>query len=263
MDLQEVVLTSMIPFLGWLSTAVFTNAKRAQRLRTIGDSFERISQQLTNYGADSNPNQRLIAAVRMRRFFDKTGEYSIRTFLQRSCPYEKDALSVISALLKTKFDHTDSSLQKTLADSLAYANDISGADLQEADLSNAFLGSKVDGAGMSLTDLDFYKAKLIRASLKNADCSRAKFVSTEMSECVLTQATLHSTDFRWSNLEKARFNRADLTNSNFEGANLTNANFNDALLKGCNFKDAVLTGAKFANAKEVPDQIAEHLKQAA
>lgn len=259
MNLQEGLFTAVIPFIGWLSTAVFTNTKRAQRLRVIGDAFERVSQQLTNYGAESNTNQRLIAAVRLRRFFDTDGEYSIREFMTRTCPYEKDALSVLSALLKTKFSAEDSSLQKTLADGLAYANDISGADLQEADLSNAFLGNKGGGQSMSLSDLDFYKAKLIRASLKNADCSRAKFVSAEMSESVLSQAKLVGTDFRWANLELARFNRADLTNANFEGANLSNANFSDATLTGCIFKDAHLKGARFLNAVDVPEQVKSHL----
>ena len=260
MNLQEGLITAMIPFIGWLSTAVFTNTKRVQRLRVIGDAFERVSQQLTTYGPESNANQRLIAAVRLRRFFDKDGEYAIRNLTTRTCPYEKDALSVMSALLKTQFSAEDASLQKTLADGLAYANDISGADLQEADLSNAFLGSKGGGGSMMLADLDFYKAKLIKASLKNSDCSRAKFVSAEMSESVLTQAKLQNTDFRWANLEKARFNRADLTNANFEGANLTHANFSEAVLKNCNFKDANLSGAKFSNAQEVPALVTAHLQ---
>jgi uncharacterized protein YjbI with pentapeptide repeats len=263
MDLQEALLTAMIPFVGWLSTAVFTNTKRAQRLRTIGESFEKLSLQLTTYGPESNSNQRLIAAVRLRRFFDKSGEHSIRHMFQRTCPYEKDALSVMTALLKTKFSVEDAALQKTLADGLAYANDIAGADLQEADLSNAFLGSRSGNENMSLSDLDFYKAKLIKASLKSADCSRAKFVSAEMSESVLTQAKLHGTDFRWSNLEKARFNKADLTNANFEGANLTNANFSEAILRNCIFKDSVLNGARFTNAIDIPETISAHLREIA
>lgn len=259
MNLQDALITASIPFVGWLSAAVFTNTKQVQRLRVIGDAFERVSQQLTSYGPESSANQRLIAAVRLRRFFDTTGEYSVRNFFSRSCPYEKDALSVISALLKTKFEDEDASFQKTLADGLAFANDISGADLQEADLSNAFLGRKGGGGSMSLSDLDFYKAKLIKASLKNSDCSRAKFVSAEMSESVFSQAKLRECDFRKANLEQARFNRADLSNANFQGANLTNANFSEAVLTGCNFAEAKLDGARFLNAIDAPDQVKQQL----
>lgn len=252
MDIKDVIETAIIPFAGWLSAAVFTNTKRGQRLRVIGDAFEKVSQQLTNFSAESSSKQRLVAAVRMRRFFDLNGEYALRTLRTTTCPYEKDALGVISALLKARVGDEDPGFYKALADGLAYANDLSEVDLQSADLSNAFLGRRSEQADISFKGLDFFNAKLTSASLKYARCEGAKFVQAEMKGCVLDYATLVGTDFRWANLENARFKHCDLSNAKFDGANLTGANFADADLTGATFADAILVATKFQGAKNPP-----------
>jgi uncharacterized protein YjbI with pentapeptide repeats len=259
LEIKDFFETAIIPFIGWLSTAVFTNTKRAQRLRTIGEAFDSISQQLTDFGQDSSPHKRLIAAVRLRRFFDKEGEHTIRSFNSSDCPYEKDAIGVISALLKTAIGDEDPALQKALADSLAYASDISGADLQGADLSNAFLGNKAGSDEVSLQELDFFQAKLIGASLKFADCRGAKFVQAEMRNCVMDSAKLMGADFRWANLTNARFKKSELTGANFEGANLNGANFAGAELINVIFKDCQLDGTIFTDAKNIPHQLKDHI----
>lgn len=274
MDLKDWIQLLALPFVGWLSTAVFTNTKRAQRLKLIGDSFDAISQQLTDTGSGSSSQRRLIAAVRMRRFFDKEGEFAISEVLIKEsikhfsikikfvCPYEKDALSVISALLKTPVGKDDPQVQKALADSLAYANDLSGVDLQGADLSNSFLGAKSSAEQMSLRELDFFGATLIKASLKYADCGGAKFVQAEMRECVMDYGDFASADFRGANLTKARLKHANLEEANFQGADLTQANFAEANLSGGVFNGCKLEGAQFKGAKGIPIEIMKRLDTA-
>lgn len=262
MEIKDLFETSIIPFIGWLSAAVFTNTKRVQRLRSIGEAFDKISQELTDFSENSCPHKRLISAVRLRRFFDKNGEYSTRSLWKSTCPYEKDALSVISALLKTDIGNDDPQLQKALADGLAYASDISGVDLQGADLTNSFLGQKSGDKEVTLCELDFFNAKLIKASLKQANCSGAKFVQAEMMDSVLDQGDFQSADFRGAKLNRARFKKANLSNANFEGADLEKVNFSEANLQGANFKGCKLEGARFAGAKNIPELISSHLNEA-
>lgn len=259
MEIKEIFETAVIPFIGWLSTAVFSNTKQSQRLRSIGESFDTISHQLTDLGPESSPHKRLIAAVRLRRFFDLEGEYAIKSWLCTKCPYEQDAVGVISALLKTDLGNEDPQFQKALADSLAYARDISGADLQGADLSNAFLGNRLGAKEVSLKGLDFFQAKLIKASLKSADCRGAKFFQAEMTGCVMDYGKFNGVDFRGANLTNARFKKSELETAKFEGADLTGANFSEANLKDAEFKNCVFGNTKFSGAKNIPESVKEHL----
>lgn len=289
----SVALSMGAAVAAYLGREVLTNVNRAQRLRVIGQSFESLSGQLTDFGPENGPHRRLIAAVRLRRFFDIDGEYALQTLWRRSCPYEKDALSVISALLKSDIGNEDHALQKALADGLAYASSLVGVDLQCADLTKAFLGSKADPQGSSqvkrrsflsflarrsqtataidLRKLDLYGAKLDGASFKGAICAGALFVDCQARNAMFDSADLTGANFKRSQLDGAHFSQAKLSkcifqsaiasNSKFVEADLTGADFSQATLTGANFKNALLIGATFIKAKDIPSEISNRLDE--
>jgi uncharacterized protein YjbI with pentapeptide repeats len=76
---------------------------------------------------------------------------------------------VIAALLRDR--NTDEELQKLLADGLAYAPDLRGADLQRCNLNRAYLGER-DGRTVDLSKADLYRADLTRASLRGGNGER-------------------------------------------------------------------------------------------
>ena len=129
--------------------------------------------------AADDPRQQLAAAVLLRRFFDPA-------------------------------------LQKLLADGLAYAPTLAGADLQRTNLQGAYPSSR--HARGTLAKADFYRADLSGGSLKGARASGAVFY----------QARLRGTVLRDADLRGANFFEADLTGANFSGARLEGASFADA-----------------------------------
>lgn len=91
-------------------------------------AFDGVVSQLSS----SNPSAQLSAAILLRRFFDAKR-------LKKSPELASETINVISALLRTI---PTGVYQKTLADGLAYARDLSLADLQRTNLQDAYLGTK-------------------------------------------------------------------------------------------------------------------------
>lgn len=92
----------------------------SQRRAEYMTSFDKIVSQL----ASDAPSSQLSAAILLRRFFSvKLDEKS--SFLKT------ETINVISSLLRTV---PPGVYQKTLGDGLAYAMDLSGADLQKTNL---------------------------------------------------------------------------------------------------------------------------------
>lgn len=186
--------------------------RRRDKLTAIRDAFEITVRDL----ASTEETQRLATAILLRRFFDEKSELGIRSTFhrQRSAPYAQEALNVMAAVLRGL---ETGNFQKLLADGLAYAPDLRKADLQRANLQNAYLGPHRVSA--ALEHADFYRADLSGASLKDS----------QATEAVFYQARLHSTIFKGANLAKANFYQADLSGAQFAGATLTGANFKEAV----------------------------------
>jgi uncharacterized protein YjbI with pentapeptide repeats len=108
-------------------------------------------------------------------------------------------------------------LQKVLADGLAYAPTLEGADLQRTNLHNTYLSPRRREG--TLERADFYRAALSGGSLKRARAAGAVFY----------QARLRGTVLRDADLRGANFFEADVTGANFAGARLANASFAGAL----------------------------------
>lgn len=191
----------------------YTGIKSNKRKRDeANDSFNRIVENLSSENASSQ----LSAAVLLRRFFNKKIG---KTFYLR-----KETIGVISAILRTL---PTGVYQKTLADGLAYAEDLSLEDLQRTNLQNIYLGSK--GKRIYLHQTDLFMANLSYGLIDNVDAK----------EIILYNAILFGT----------RIKNSDFTKADFTGADLTNI----SLVK------VKLQGAKFYRATNIPKELQEHL----
>ena len=218
-------LQAWIALLGGLATALlgilkyFNYRSRRDRMALVGQSFSATVDAL----ASKDEVKQLAAAILLRRFFDRHTEQGTA-----GAPYQQEAIRVIAALLRAC---EPGEFQKILADGLASAPDLLGADLQQCNLTNAYLGDR-RGRRVNLSDADLYQADLTRASLR--------------------QATARKTVFKG----------AVLTKTVFEDAVLTDADFRDAKLEGARFAGATIGGARFAGASHIPPAVAKLLDEA-
>jgi len=201
-----VAVPSIMNYKGWLSIS-----KQQSQYQQLFDS---IIEQLSS----DKITAQLSAAVLLRRFFKV--EFNYHLFNKKSKSNESDVyflrtetINVISSLLKTL---PTSVYQKTLADGLASCENLSGADLQNANLQNAYIGNKA--YRINLSQADFYCANLTKALITDVDGV----------ECYFRDSILCGTRFKNCNLSGASFQGADLTNIYFKDVVLTNANFNKA-----------------------------------
>lgn len=191
----------------------YTGLKSNRRKRNeASESFEKV---VDNLSAD-NPASQLSAAILLRRFLSlKIG---------KSQYLHKETVNVISSILRTL---PTGVYQKTLADGLAYATDLSRADLQRTNLQNVYLGSK--SARLSLHSTDLFMSNIAHGLIDNVDATGI----------ILYNAVLYGTIIK----------NSDFTNANFSGADLTNARFNNVILKNANFSKAI----------NIPDEIKKGL----
>ena len=212
----------LIAILGVISAVVYgaihfihdLSIRKAKAKEDFLKSFDTLVTQLTS----DNKTAQLSAAILLRRYFkdtNKRGQIDLKT----------ETVNVISSLLKTL---PSSVFQKTLADGLAYAVDLTKCDLQKANLQDVLLDNKYQQVIMDETDL--FLADLSYANLEGIKG--------------------HGIIFYRSILFCASIKNCDFTNANFRGADLT----------GVSFKKCTLKGADFTDALNVPPAIAESLE---
>ncbi|MCA8251799.1 pentapeptide repeat-containing protein [Burkholderia sp. AU31624] len=103
---------------------------------------------------------------------------------------------------------------------------LSGADLRDADLSDAYLrGAYLRGANLSGADL---------------------------SDADLSDAYLSDADLRGANLSDAYLRGANLSGANLSDADLSDADLSDAYLRGAYLRGANLSGADLSDAYLLP-----------
>ena len=215
-------LLQLIAILGVISAIVygivqffhdlFTQKSKARE--NYLKSFETIVGELTS----DNKTAQLSAAILLRRYFNKTKK---RGFVD----LRNETINVISSLLKSLPTHV---FQKTLADGLAFAVDLTKCDLQKTNLQDALLDNKNHKVVMNETDL--FLADLSYANLEGI--------------------TGHGIIFYRAILFCTRIKNCDFTDADFRGADLT----------GASFKKCILKGADFTGALTVPPDIAKELK---
>ena len=187
--------------------------RKAKTKENFLKSFDTLVAQLTS----ENKTAQLSAAILLRRYFKNTRK-------KGQVDLKMETINVISSLLKTL---PTSVFQKTLADGLAYAVDLTKSDLQKTNLQDVLLDNKDQQVIMDETDL--FLADLSYANLEGIKG--------------------HGIIFYRSILFCARIKNCDFTNANFRGADLT----------GVSFKKCDLSGADFTDADNIPPSIKEVL----
>lgn len=167
-------------------------------------SFEELVSQLNK---KHNPSAQLSASILLRRYFKDTTEGDKKEL-------RKEAIDVISSLLRIL---PTGVLQKTLADGLGFATDLSGCDLQKTNLQDVLLDNKKQEILMNDTDL-------FLSDLSFANLEGIKGHGVIFYNAILFYAHIHNCDF---------------TNGNFRGADLTGVMFKDCILKNADFTDAI------------------------
>lgn len=185
------------------------NARKAEEKKSLTGIVENL--------ASPDKTTQVSAAIMLRRFMN--------TQISRKYPFlQREAISVIASTLKIV---PTGVFQKTLADGLAYAIDISNVDLQRTNLQDCYLGRKgVRSIKMKKTDL--FLSDLSYALIENVK-----------GNAIFYRSILFCTQIKNSNLENSSFCEADLTH--------------------CTFKNVRLNGADFTNAINIPKEIEEHL----
>ena len=198
------VLLSPLGF-GLARGVVYLFERKAKKLEEYFKSFDAVVAQL----ASNSQSSQLAAAILLRRYFDAEQ-------MHQDANLRSETVNVISALLRVQ---PVGVFQKTLGDSLAYATELSGADLQHVNLQDVYLGVKDEQKRILLHKTDLYMADLSYALLERIDGQEAIFYRTV--------------------LFNARIKNSDFSGANFKGADLTGACFTKVLLDGADFTDAI------------------------
>lgn len=192
-----------------------TRNEKAREREEYQKAFDNLVAKLTS----KNVDVQLSAAILLRRYFRETVEDEKKDLHQ-------ETINVISSLLRVK---PTGVLQKTLADGLGFATDLSGCDLQKTNLQDVLLDNKKQEILMNGTDL--YLADLSFANIEGI--------------------VGHGIIFYDAILFYARIKNCDFTDGNFRGADLN----------GVVFKNCILKGADFTDAKNMPSFIKENLDE--
>jgi uncharacterized protein YjbI with pentapeptide repeats len=127
---------------------------------------------------------------------------------------------------------------------LGRSRDLSGLDLIEDDLADAYLNSKVlRGARLS-------RANMERATIQDSDLTNAT-----LQDADLDKSRLHRSDFRYADLSEADMNGAFLNGANFDAAILRKVELVEADLSNASVR-ADLTEADLRNAKLIGARLA-------
>lgn len=241
-----VVVALLAGVLGVLK--YFDYRTHRDRVSLVGQAFNSTVEGLSS---DAEA-KKLAAAILLRRFFDEGTEQGAA-----GTPYEREAVAVIAALLRNT---QTGELQKLLADGLAYASNLQGADLQQCNLSRAYLGQRpravvahgsvrlLSGRRRPRSDRDSVSEDRL------ADPSVA--IPIDLTNADLFGANLSGASLRGGIAKDAVFYTAVAQGAVFEGAHLEGADFRQADLKDARFAGAWIEGAKFAGAKHLPENLA-------
>ena len=130
--------------------------------------------------------------------------------------------------------------------------DLHGAQLLDADLSNAMLHhsnlSSVNFANTDLTDSFLSYSDLSQAQFHDVNFTRTRFWFADLSGAMLQDADLAGVDFSHAKLHGTNLGRANLSGANFQYATATKAWFESADLFSATFLRADLSGARLMKA---------------
>ena len=213
--LQVIAIVAIITSIVYGTLKFFREVRRGKERER--NNYKRSFEELVSQLNSENTSAQLSASILLRRYFKDTAEDDKKELRQ-------EAIDVISSLLRVL---PTGVLQKTLADGLGFATDLSGCDLQKTNLQDVLLDNKkqeiiMDNTDLFLSDLSFANLEGIKG---------------------------HGIIFYNAILFYARIRNCDFTNGNFRGADLN----------GIVFKNCILKDADFTNAKNIPSFIKDNL----
>jgi uncharacterized protein YjbI with pentapeptide repeats len=231
----------------------FDYRTRRDRISLVGQAFNSTVEGLSSDAAA----KKLAAAILLRRFFDKGTEQGAA-----GTPYEHEAVAVIAALLRNT---ATGELQKLLADGLAYASSLQGTDLQECNLSRAYLGNRpravVQHAGLRLLAAGRRRQPGSGGAKNGQRDDPSLTAPIDLTAADLFHADLTGASLRGAVARNAVFYTAVARDTVFEGARLEGADFRDAELEGARFTGAWIERARFDRAHHIPANVAQLLDQ--
>lgn len=273
------IFTFVIPFLILASNWIleYTGLKSNKRKREeANQSFENIVKDLSS----DNPVAQLSSAILLRRFF--TLKIGKKYYLHN------ETVDVISAILRTL---PTGVYQKTLADGLSYAKDLTKVDLQRINLQNVYLGKKKDVAendeDVSTKDKQYIivsnggfakiKYRLIKFwnllwndNIKIFIIKCRNIFSTNKDNGNDDRLRMHQSDLFMANLTEGLIDNVDavritLYNSILYGTIIKNSDFSYADFRGADLTNAKFTnvklwGADFSGAINIPSEIKSTLE---
>ena len=128
-----VMVLNVIAIVGITSAIVHGALKYLQEIRRAKelerDNYKKSFGELVSQLNSDNTSAQLSASILLRRYFKDTPEDDKKEL-------RKEAIDVISSLLRVL---PTGVLQKTLADGLGFATDLSGCDLQKTNLQDVLL----------------------------------------------------------------------------------------------------------------------------
>jgi uncharacterized protein YjbI with pentapeptide repeats len=218
------------------------------RISLVGQAFNSTVEGLSS---DAEA-KKLAAAILLRRFFDEGTEQGAA-----GTPYKREAVAVIAALLRNT---QTGELQKLLADGLAYASSLQGADLQQCNLSRAYLGERpravVEHGSVRLLSAGRRVQSVISRGGGGRPADPTVTMPIDLTKADLFGANLTGASLRGGIARNAVFYTAIAQRTVFEDAHLEGADFREADLKGARFTGAWIEGAKFEGAHDLPANVA-------
>lgn len=185
--------------------------------------YEQLFRDCTNALHSKECNEQISAAILLRSFYKCRWYYWFRS------PYAKEVTNVVVALLRSPIPLI---LQKTLADSLSYAQHLDGQDLQGINMQNVSIKPE-SAIKYETTQRIRYKKK--RLSLRSSDLFHAVILSSNINYLDARGAV-----FNYALLSGTCFHNCILEGAMFECANMTNVKFDaDCKLEGASFSSAI------------------------
>jgi Pentapeptide repeats (8 copies) len=231
----------------------FNYRTHRDRVSVVGQAF---SSTVEGLSSDAEA-KKLAAAILLRRFFDEETEQGAA-----GTPYKREAVAVIAALLRNT---KTGELQKLVADGLAYASSLQGADLQQCNLSRAYLGQRpraiVTHGGIRLLSGKRRAPPAINRGRGDRLADSPVTTPIDLTTADLFGADLTGASLRSEIARNAVFYTAIARGTVFEGAHLEGADFRQADLRDARFAGAWIEGARFGGAQDLPTNVAALLDQ--
>lgn len=203
----------------------FKNSNRRKE-----ESKNSLTSIISNLSSSENTSK-LSAAIMLRRFMN--------TKISHEFPYlQTEAINVIASMLKVL---PTGVFQKTLADGLAYAVNLSNVDLQRTNLQDTYLGRK-DGTSILMDNTDLFLSDLSYALIEHVD-----------GKAIFYRSILFCSQIKNCDFSGATFREADLTNTCFKNVILKDVDFTGAInIPEAIEKELVLSDGKSIYPHEEP-----------